>query len=63
MAFDLQRFATHMGLSRLSRGGCLPGSKFDPDGMVYSGSRVLRIGFWRFEPQVEFEGAEKKVRS
>ena len=30
----------HMGLSR---GGCLPGSKFDPDVMVLPGSRLLRI--------------------
>ena len=50
----------HMGLSR---GGCLPGSKFDPDVMVLPGSRLLRIDRWRFEPQVRFEADEKKVRS
>ena len=44
-------------------GGCLPGSKFDPDVTVLPGSSLLRIGLWRFEPQVWFEADEKKVRS
>ena len=52
--------ACHMGLSR---GVCLPGSKFDPDVTVLPWSSQLRIGLWRFEPQVGFEADEKKVRS